>query len=426
MKLNRIFASFIVCTMLTGCSNFISCPAYEPEATDLIASRNAIYCYDAPDTPVDEIFISAQTEFAAELFRKSVAASVAEEEKKNILISPLSVDIALAMTANGADGDTLTEMEEVLGMPVAELNAYLYSYMNSLPSAEKYKLGIANSIWFKSGGLSVEDDFLSAADGYYGAQVYEAPFDKTTLRDINQWVSHNTDGMIDKIIDNIPDAAVMYLINALVFDAEWENVYKADDILDRTFTSYDGKERDIELMRSTEHVYLSDENAEGFVRYYKDKKYAFAALLPDDGVDIYDYIDSLTAEKVSDIFENAQDTAVIACVPKFEAEFSTEMNGILAEMGMLTAFDLMRADFSRLGQSANGNIFISRVLHKTYISVDSRGTKAAAVTSVQMDCGSAAPMEIHEVVLNRPFVYMILDVENDLPLFIGCVIDTGK
>ena len=137
------------------------------------------------------------------------------------------------MTANGAANETLSQMEEVLGkdIPLEELNEYLYYYVNNLPSEEKSKLNIANSIWFRDDEdrLTVEKDFLQKNADYYNAAIYKSPFDDQTLQDINYWVKTNTDGMIDKILEKIDDDSIMYLINAIVFDAEWK-IYNKSDI----------------------------------------------------------------------------------------------------------------------------------------------------------------------------------------------------
>ncbi|MDD4657811.1 MAG: serpin family protein, partial [Eubacteriales bacterium] len=170
----------------------------------------------------DTKFIGNTADFSLELFKKT------SSEEKNSLISPLSVLLALAMTANGADTQTLSEMETVLGGDIGleELNEYLFSYVQNLPRDKKARVDIANSIWFQEDEdqLLVERDFLQKNADYYNAAAYKSPFDGQTLKDINNWVKENTDGMIDKILDQISPAAVMYLINAVVFDAQWDTV----------------------------------------------------------------------------------------------------------------------------------------------------------------------------------------------------------
>ncbi|MPN64990.1 hypothetical protein SDC9_212769 [bioreactor metagenome] len=148
-------------------------------------------------------------------------------------------------------------------------------------------------------------------------------------------------------------------------------------------------------------------------------------MLPNEGVSIADYAASLTGDRLMNILNNAQAIKVKTAIPKFESEYSVEMGDVLKSMGMTNAFDAYRADFTRLGQ-ADGNIYISRVLHKTYIAVDEKGTKAGAATAVEMSTTSAQLEEPKTVYLDRPFVYMLIDCETNLPIFIGTLTDTGK
>ena len=363
---------------------------------------------------------SAVTDFAVRLFKAS------EENGKNTLISPLSVLCALAMTANGAEDETLQQMEDVLGMTTEEMNLYIYSYMQKLPQNEKYKLSLANSIWFTDHErFTVNQDFLQTTADYYRADIYKAPFNEQTCKDINNWVKEKTDGMIPSALDEIPADALMYLINALAFDAEWADVYEKYQVKDGEFTKEDGTKQECEFMYSTESNYFEDEKATGFLKYYKSGKYAFVAMLPKEGVSVSEYIASLTGESLNEMLSNPEHTTVYTSIPKFETSYSVEMTEILKSMGMTEAFDPNNADFAGLGSSTGGNISISRVIHKTFISVEEKGTKAAAVTIVEPGDGAAMePEQPKEVYLDRPFVYMLIDCENNIPFFIGTMMDT--
>ncbi len=365
---------------------------------------------------------AAITDFAVRLFQQSM------QEKENTLISPISVLYALAMTANGAGGETLAQMEQVLGAGVGDLNDCLSTYVSELPVDEKYKLSIANSIWFTDDEkFTVEQDFLRINEDYYGAGVYETPFDNSTLQAVNEWVSENTDGMIEEILDNIPEESVMYLVNAIAFDAEWQTVYEEYQVKEGVFTMEDKTTVDAEYMYSTERQYLQDDKAQGFLKYYKDGKYAFAALLPNEGVTVAEYVESLTGEKLADILHNAEEVQVRAAIPKFESKYSVDLGNILQEMGMTDAFDNVTADFSGLGTYEDSNLAISRVLHKTFIAVDEKGTKAGAATAVQVSRDAAALVEeIKEVYLDRPFVYMLIDCKTNQPLFMGTLMSVEQ
>ena len=412
----RMF-SFCIEVVLTGAFLLSGC-GKKVQAADLMKGVKA---NDVSKEAVlrDEDTVAA-ADFAVRLFEAS------RQENSEVLISPVSVLYALAMTANGAEGETLTQMEDVLGLSVEELNPYLYAYKEALASGNKYKLDIANSIWFKEDeSLTVNPDFLQANADWYDAELYQAPLDNSTLKDINNWVSDKTDGMIEDILDEIPDEAIMYLINAIAFDAEWENIYKENEVMADVFTTENGSEQIAEMMFSEENEYLEDEYTTGLVKYYKDRKYAFAGLLPNEGISMSEYISSLTGEKLMSLLNNSQSVPVDAAIPKFENEYDTEMSEILKGLGMPDAFDFGQADFSGLGTSTKGNLYINRVLHKTYIAVDEKGTKAGAATAVEVLDGApmADPTERKIVYLNRPFIYMLIDCEAKLPVFMGTVMD---
>ena len=418
MKKTRI--SFVIISLLLVCAmavNLTGC-TMEVQAKDLMEgiTPNNVNALDDLSSQNADV-----TDFAIRLFKAS------NENGKNTLISPLSVLCALAMTANGAEEETLAQMEEVLGMTTDELNLYLYSYMKNLPQGDKYKLSLANSIWFtEDERFTVNQDFLQTNADYYGADIYKAPFDKQTLKDINNWVKQNTDGMIPEILDQIPSEAIMYLVNALAFEAEWSEIYEKHQVKDGEFTKEDGTKQDVKFMYGSEGTYFEDEKATGFMKRYKGGKYAFVAMLPNEGVSVSEYIASLDGESLNALLANPQYATVRTSIPKFETEYKVEMSDILQSMGMTEAFDMYNADFEGLGTSTDGNIYISRVLHKTFISVGEKGTKAGAATIVEMKDGAAAePTEPKEVYLDRPFVYMLVDCENNIPFFIGTMMDVN-
>ncbi len=409
-KLNLVIISLmLLCAIaanLTACSNFSR-------------SQNLMKNITPNDvTPLNDLKSdSAQiNDFAIRLFQQT------NESGKNTLISPFSVLCALAMTANGAEGETREQMEAVLGMDIDELNLYLYSYINSLPQGEKYKLKLANSIWFKDvDRFTVNKSFLQTNADYYGADIYKASFNKDTLDDINGWVNEETDGMIPSVLDEIPSDAIMYLINTVAFEAEWHQTYQKFNVGEGVFTKENGEKQNVELMFSSEETYIEDEKATGFIKYYSGSQYAFVALLPNHGVSVDEYVNSLNGETISATLSNAESAMVITKIPKFEIEYATEMTDALSEMGMPDAFNSNAANFSGIGASNDGNIFIGEVIHKTHIQVTEKGTKAGAATVVEMNCGGEFIPTPKEVYLDRPFVYMIIDCKTNTPFFIGTV-----
>lgn len=388
-------------------------------------NTDVIYCFDDSVIAVDgyqkDKVNAAVTEFALNLFKQDLIMETSGgAEGKNILISPASVISALGMTTFGANGATLSEMETMFGVSRGYLNHYNHQFLNSISDEMK----IANSIWFTNdNSLTVKDEFLQFNEEFYGADVYETAFNAATVDSINNWVEQNTDGMIKDILDKVPADAVMYLINALVFEAEWAEKYESTQIWEnREFTTSQGQKQKADMMCSDEGYYLEDDHAKGFVKYYKDQKYAFVGLLPEQGMSVLNYAKTLSGEKLQQMLANPIQTNVNVMIPQFSYEYDVEMQELLKEMGMTTAFDGGKADFTNMATSTEGNIYMNRVIHKTFIEVSPVGTKAGAATVVEMNCENAAePLEQKEVYLDRPFLYMIIDCESNQPIFIGAV-----
>ncbi len=403
----------VVLALLLSCSACASGGSDDLMAT--VETREIIGLIDLDDGT------AAAADFGIQLFRQSFS------QAENTLISPLSVLCALAMTANGAKEETLAQMEQVLGMNVDTLNSWICAYRNALSESSGTRLTLANSIWLRdTDSFAVDPDFLQINADYYGAGVFKAPFDAKTCREINEWVETNTDGLIRDILDQIPASVVMYLVNALAFEAQWQNPYEETAIWEAEFTTAEGEKQTVQMMHSAEHIYLEDDKAKGFVKYYEGGDYAFVALLPDQGVDIGEYVDSLTGDKLLAMLQNAQSATVQTAMPRFEQEYAVEMSEILKVMGMENPFDGERADFSGIGTSEAGNLFISRVLHKTFIRVDGLGTKAGAATVVAVDRNCALEQEEPKsVTLDRPYVYLLIDTKTNLPFFIGTMMEPG-
>ena len=405
---------YLICLLLAAALllNFTGC-AVQAQAADLMEGIT-------PQRSAEPVRATAAQQdaaanFALRLFRAG------REEGKNSLLSPLSVACALAMTANGAKGETLAQMESVLGLDKAALNDYFRAVLDGLKQDGAIKL--ANAVWFRDDGqLEVNRDFLQTNADHYGADARSAPFDAETLKQINDWVKAKTEGMIPELLDEIPDNAVMYLLNALAFEAKWEEPYEDSAVKAGTFTAADGTKRSVDFLHGNENLYLKTENAEGFLKPYAGGKYGFAALLPAEGLSPEAVLDSLNGAELRKLLNDPEQTSVDTAMPKFESSFRANLADALREMGMTLAFDPDRADLSGIG-SAKGNLYISRVLHKSFISVGEQGTRAGAATAVEiMTKGVFAPNP-KEIVLDRPFVYMLVDLETGVPFFIGTMQD---
>lgn len=365
---------------------------------------------------ITDTFKRAMADFSMSLFKGLVT-----KDNSNDLVSPLSAVICIAMIANGADGETKAQIEKTFGMDVDTLNRSLYAYTSLLYQADDYKLNLADSIWFRDeeNRLHVNEEFLQTNADWYNAQIYAALFDASTLKDINNWCKHYTDGMIEKMIDKIDSDAVMYLINALTFDAKWSKKYEKKDINDGQFTNYDGSKKTVQMLSSEENTYLSAKGVKGFAKNYAGDQYSIVGLLPDEKTDIYDYINSLDGSAWMSLWNSRQTTTVSVKMPEFTYSASMKLNDTLKAMGMTDMFD-GNANFSKLGYSERGNLYCSEVCQKTFIQVDRNGTKAAAINWGAIK-EAAYYVEMFSVILDRPFVYAIVDNTTGLPIFIGAV-----
>lgn len=373
---------------------------------------------------IDDRFVNAVADYSVDLFKKSTAGDM--QSGKNVLISPESVLNALAMTANGADGETLAEMERVMsgdaGIPIDELNAYMLTYNEDLENQEGVTFHNANSIWIRDDAdkIRVNDEFLQTDKNYYDAEVFLRSFDDSTVGEINDWVNDKTNGMIQKLVNTISQEEMLYLINAIAFEGEWETPYEDAQIYeDGIFTDARGQQERVTMLSSTENIYVGDGQASGFIKNYKGGKYAFMALLPNPNISLADYAAGMTGEKFIDMYQNRSYEDVVVELPEFSYEYEKKLGNTLSDMGMARAF-AEDADFSKMAETAKGKLFINEVIHKTFIQVDRHGTKAAAVTSIAMEtCGISEPPKT--VILDRPFVYAIVDTATGLPIFIGAV-----
>ncbi len=360
----------------------------------------------------------AYQDFALKVFKESLS-----KEGKNTLISPLSVIYALGLTANGADGNTLSQMEEVFGIKIDPLNEYLYSYAKQKEEKTEAKLNIANSIWFTDNEnlLKINNEFLQKNANYYKAAANKADFsDEQTLKDINNWVKEKTDGAIEEIISKIEANDVMFLINALSFEAEWREKYTEGSVRAGEFITENGEKIETEFMHSNVSIYLSDDNSVGFMKEYKGG-YAFAALLPKEGMTIEEYVSTLSGDKISNILNSKSNYETITSLPKFETEYDISMVKVFQRLGMTDAFE--NANFSKMGEA--DELKIGDILHKTFISVGELGTKAGAATAVIMEA-EGEPAEIKYVNLSRPFVYMLVDTTTNTPIFIGTMMNPAQ
>lgn len=438
--MKRTLALLLTCALgfglLAGCS----------------AEPDIITCDGFPDLPpsepfaqlVSEAFLPASSpqveealaDFGLELLKQTRAANgekaMASEWDHvpfSTLVSPFSVAMALSMTANGADGDTLAQFQEVLGggADLDELNAawaQLVGDCHALGGSTQFN--IANSLWEDNDG-GISQDFAARCQGGYGAQLYRTNLSAPRIvDDLNDWVSEHTNQMIPQIINEpFSEETACLLVNALYLKNKWLSEFDPRSTREMDFHHAGGPDSRVDYLQhfDTELSYIQDMGAQGVVLPYDDGRLAFVAILPDlypDSPDLGQWLNNLEGNSLSQLINSRQDALFLRfAMPKFTAEWSGGLEEILPEMGLEDAFVSGTADFSKMGKNPEG-YFISQVIHAARIEVNEKGTEAAAATVVAAPSGAAEPpREGITLILDRPFLYGIIDLQTGVPLFLG-------
>ena len=380
---------------------------------------------DEPETvSIDTNVVTANTQFGFDLFNDIRKI----EEDKNIFISPLSISIALAMTLNGASGETEQAMTNTLhlqGLGSELINTGYAGLRQALQVADpKVTLAIANSLWARQ-NVPFKQDFLQRNTEYFGATVSTLDFtDPNTLTTINQWVNTNTNGKITKILDEINSDAVLFLINAIYFKGRWQTEFDPLRTRDGTFHLATGDEKQIPMMtRTGDYAYYEnyEEKFQAISLPYGDGRMSMYIFLPNRESDLNTFLEGLDTKNWKNWVSQFNEQEVFLSIPKFKLEYKKTLNKPLQSLGMDIAFVPWAADFSRMAdlEVLRGNLYIGDVLHKAVVEVNEEGTEAAAVTSVEIRVTSAPPA----FMANRPFFFAIRDNETKTVLFMGTVVD---
>ncbi len=380
---------------------------------------------DEPETvSIDTNVVTANTQFGFDLFNDIRKI----EQDKNIFISPLSISIALAMTLNGASGETEQAMANTLhlqGLGSEAINPGYAGLRQALQVADpKVTLTIANSLWARQ-DVPFKQDFLQRNTQFFGAEVSTLNFtDPNTLPTINQWVNTNTNGKITKIPDEINPDMVLFLINAIYFKGTWQTEFDTSHTRDGIFHLATGAEKQIPMMtRTGEYPYYENYEAkfQAISLPYGDGRMSMYIFLPYRESDLNTFLDGLNTENWENWISQLHEQEVFLSMPKFKLEYEKTLNNPLQSLGMGIAFASGLADFSRMAdlEVLGQNLYIGEVLHKAVVEVNEEGTEAAAVTSVGIRATSAPPA----FMANRPFFFAIRDNETKTVLFMGSVVD---
>ncbi|MGM0882356.1 MAG: serpin family protein [Bacillota bacterium] len=395
-------------------------------------SRMKMATTPAPTTPtyitndVDERIVQANNKFGLMLYQELLKS---EKRNGNKVISPLSIETALVMTYNGVDAETKKAMEDVLrikGLTLQDINmgneVLKYVLEHADPSVV---LSIANSLWAKE-GKEFHKTFLENNRTYYDAEVTSLDLTAPGTPDqINKWVREKTNGKIEKIVEGpIDPLTVLFLINAIYFKGEWARPFQENATSDGEFVIPDGSTIQVPMMsQSGEFEYKAGEGYQAVRMPYGKGTIRMVIYLPTMESPGLGKMMSLLLSDPDQLTKGFYLEDGQLRMPRFKSEYSVSLNDALKALGMEVAFDSERANFGNMAPIPP-NLYISNVQHKTFIEVNEQGTKAAAVTSVEVRAESATQPFTMDV--NRPFFFTIEDGSTGTMLFMGCIENPGQ
>lgn len=386
-------------------------------------SENIVYTYDGSCSPVSA--------FALALLGQTVSTG-----EDNPVISPLSAYLALAMAADGAGGDTARQFDALLQMSQSDRDAMCAALRAALTdTAGSTTLNLAQSAWLDE-DTEAREEYLQQIVNVFDAQLYAADLDTEETRSaINDWVKERTNGLIPELLaQNLDPDAAMVLLNTLYFLGSWEIPFPAEDTWDGSFCNEDGTEAQTDFMHRTGSMTVVENGAwEGVLLPYDDGRTAFLALKVRDmrctagEPTLRERAAQLSGADWQALLSGGSTQEVALALPRLDMDFTITLNDALQALGLVDAFDPERADFSPMG-TRNGNpLYVSTVLQKVRLKVGEKGTEAAAATAVLMAEASAAPdpEPPRSMVFDSPFLYAVVDLDSQTPLFLGLATNLG-
>jgi serpin B len=404
----------------------------QPAAAEVLKSDKERITSPAVNQSEQALLVEGNSAFAFELYQ------ALKGEEGNLFCSPYSISLALAMTYAGARNETAEQMADTLHFLLEQdslhpafnwLDAELASRGEGAAGNDggEFRLSIVNDIWGQK-DYEFLPAFLDVLAENYGAGLKILDFitePEKSRATINDWISKQTEG---RITDLIPPGAIdtltrLVLTNAIYFNAAWEYPFDTDMTAPGPFYLLDGEQVTAQMMKQTEsYGYTEREGYQAVELPYDGDELSMVILLPASG-NFEAFEQGLQAQKVSDILSNLQPSEVTLTMPKFEFDSDFSLKDTLTGMGMEDAFSPDDADFS--GMTGNRELFISDVVHKAFVSVDEAGTEAAAATAVIVGTTSAPVGPLVEVTVDRPFIFLIRDIQTGTILFVGRVLNPG-
>lgn len=369
--------------------------------------------------------INANNKFALDFFRSTLAQ---DGEDNNKLISPLSIYLALSMVYNGADNGTKDSIAKVLnlsGIDINSLNDVCHTLTSLLPQEDnKVKLSIANSLWYRQNSYHPIPSFLNTVQNDYSASVNALKFgDPSAVKTINNWVAQKTNNKIPEIIKTISSDDLMYIINAIYFNGAWKYAFKTSDTHNDDFYLQNGSTKTVSFMKQKTTVKMYGDSLFSMIElpYGGGKGFSMYILKPvDQQQSLNTFSASLNENILSEAINKMDSAGIEIQMPKWEYSYKIEdMKPELGKLGMGIAFT-SNADFSKLYDSSQVSVYISKAIHKTYIKVNEEGTEAAAATAIGITFTSVSP-SLPVFKLDHPFMYAIIEKQTGAILFLGMV-----
>lgn len=379
---------------------------------------------DQSDSKDEAANAKVSEKFATNFFKLAAKATVT-----NVVISPYSVSTALAMTYNGAVGKTKNEMQQVLGyegLSDESVNKQSASLSKSLMQVDPLsELAVANALFAKQDAV-FNQNFINTNRKYYNAKLEALNFanaNNYAINKINDWVKENTKGKIPTILDKVPKDVILYLVNAIYFKGTWLNEFKKSETQTADFKLANGTTKSVQMMnRSAKMLHLQGDNFQAVMLPYKDNRLQMCIFLPSQNSNITSLIARFNEQSWQQWLSKFSNKQGHLALPRFKVEYKAELSKVLKEAGMPCAFNEDCADFKKM---IDQDVFISRVLHRTYLEVNEKGTEAAAATAVEMMPRGAFvnPTPPFNMICDRPFVIAIRDQRTGAILFMGAIVD---
>lgn len=340
----------------------------------------------------------------------------------NVIVSPLSITEMLAMLANGASGETQKQIMDVMDMDASsaeKASETLQMINNYLPSADKEtRVSIANSLWIDK-TFKLHNDYVKANEDMLGAEVFNQKLStEATMKDVNTWCDKNTEGCIDKILDQpLPPEMKLGVINALYFKGPWQNKFDKENTADSLFTNADGSKSMVKMMFQSEEFPVWHDDKIAVVSFpYGNGRYCMDVILPNEGESLDSCLKDLSKERMDSIHQKMNPFEINVSMPRMEMKCTLSLNETLKAIGMKDAFNDKTADFSRIADSP---LKVSDVKQVVYIKVDEEGTEVAAVSEEWAELSACIPFEFN---MNRPFAFIIRERLTGVVLFIGRIV----